>query len=409
MAKMPLNHFMTRLNLALTKPSVYMWGCFGHSIDYGSGLIITQKAAQYYSWYTNEKIAYLQAMVGQGRFGFDCVNLIKGILWGWSAKLTDFSGGAAYGTQGVPDTNANGFFNLCTGKSSNFSNVPVGAILWTPGHVGVYRGNNEAVECTPRWSDGNQVTGVRNRGDYRTKSRTWTQWGLAPYIDYGSVVPVPEPEPEQPEDTTPVPDDHLHPDYTPIGYGKDFVKTFQGVYGFQPLGSLALYTMAAEDITENGLPLFDEDGSPVPDGAVCEVHDEYREFRDLYRKAFGSWWKYAEYADTVLPGGYPASPINSDEYPVQMIAFDFFSNEVKLMAMKETAYQRLIFDGGHFSITGRFTERIDAMYCVLSGGVWGKQIKVGAPGWTITEIYYSTHNVYQDKAGTVVLFPGRLK
>ncbi len=55
------------------------------------------------------------------------------------------------------------------------------------GHIGVYIGNGLAVECTPIWKDGVQITAVGNIGrkaGYNT--RTWTNHGKLKFIDYGS-------------------------------------------------------------------------------------------------------------------------------------------------------------------------------------------------------------------------------
>ena len=54
-----------------------------------------------------------------------------------------------------------------------------------PGHIGIYIGDGLAVEASPKWADGVQITAVSNIG---TKAgyhaRTWKKWGLLPYVDY---------------------------------------------------------------------------------------------------------------------------------------------------------------------------------------------------------------------------------
>ena len=58
--------------------------------------------------------------------------------------------------------------------------------LWGPGHWGLYIGDGLAVECTPAWKNGVQITAVGNIGTkagYNT--RTWTKHGRLPYVDYG--------------------------------------------------------------------------------------------------------------------------------------------------------------------------------------------------------------------------------
>ena len=130
-------------------------------------------------------------------FGFDCVNLIKGILWGWCGDVNAVYGGAVYCSNGCPDTNANGmFWDYCHDQSSDFSNIIPGEFVWMEGHIGVYIGNGLAVECTPIWKDGVQITAVGNIGSkagYNT--RTWTSHGKSNLIDYSGVTPTPTPTP----------------------------------------------------------------------------------------------------------------------------------------------------------------------------------------------------------------------
>lgn len=118
-------------------------------------------------------------------FAFDCCGVVKGILWGFSADPAKNYGGAAYKANGVPDLSEAGFLKVCTKISSDWTKIPVGACLFMPGHMGVYIGDALAIESTPIWEDGVQVTNVRNvRMISGQNGRTWTQWGLIPYVDY---------------------------------------------------------------------------------------------------------------------------------------------------------------------------------------------------------------------------------
>lgn len=127
-------------------------------------------------------------------FGFDCVCLIKAILWGWNGDKSKTNGGAQYGSNGVKDVNADGMINLCTGVSTDFSNVEIGEALWCKGHIGVYIGNGLAIESTPSWNNKVQITAVKNIG---TKSgynaRVWTKHGKLPYIKYDVKASTPKP------------------------------------------------------------------------------------------------------------------------------------------------------------------------------------------------------------------------
>lgn len=119
---------------------------------------------------------------------FDCVCLIKSILWGFSAdKNRPRGGGARYGTNGVPDIGADTMIKRCLNVSTDFSNIEVGEAVWVPGHIGIYVGNSKVVECTPRWNiapNGVKVTNLGNHGIKSGWSRTWTKHGKLPYIKY---------------------------------------------------------------------------------------------------------------------------------------------------------------------------------------------------------------------------------
>jgi LysM repeat protein len=133
-------------------------------------------------------------------FGFDCVCLIKGILWGWSGNKNAVYGGAKYGSNGVPDVDADQIMNYCTDVSTDFKDLKVGEILHLSGHVGIYLGDGLAAECSPKWENKVQITAVANIGSKSGyHSRTWKNHGKLKFIDYASAVPAPKPaEPVKP-------------------------------------------------------------------------------------------------------------------------------------------------------------------------------------------------------------------
>lgn len=171
------------LDVAKNYKTVYMWGVFGAPV---TEAIISEKAKQYPSWYTASKIAELRKLIGKGYFGFDCVNLTKGILWGWNGNRNAYYGGAAYAKKGtIPDVSADGAIALCKDVSTDFAKLTVGEALWMRGHWGVYVGDGLAVECTPIWKNGVQITAVGNIGAKSGyKTRTWTKHGKMPWVDY---------------------------------------------------------------------------------------------------------------------------------------------------------------------------------------------------------------------------------
>ena len=169
-------------DIANNYKTLYVYGCFGAPMN------ATNKQ-RYTNNYSYNKQASRKSKImaaSSNTFGFDCVNLIKGVLWGWNGNVNATYGGAKYNSNGVPDTNANGMFdNYCTDKSSDFSNIVPGEFVWLEGHIGVYIGNGLVVECTPIWKDGVQVTACGNIGSKKGyNTRTWKKHGKSKFIQY---------------------------------------------------------------------------------------------------------------------------------------------------------------------------------------------------------------------------------
>ena len=104
----------------------------------------------------------------------DCSGLIKGILWGYPKH-------GKYGSNGVPDVNAHSLmFQWCNGVSSDMSSSKIqkGELLWLDGHCGVYLGNGNVVESSPKWENGIQIT--------KLSQRKWLRHGKLLFIDYSA-------------------------------------------------------------------------------------------------------------------------------------------------------------------------------------------------------------------------------
>jgi hypothetical protein len=167
--------------------TVYMWGVFGSPV---TSSIIASKANQYPSWYNANRQAQLRKLVGQGYFAFDCVNLIKGVLWGWNGDSSKNNGGATYASNMVQDINADTMITRCKDVSTDFSNIEVGEAVWMPGHIGVYVGNGKVIEATPSWGNKVQVTACGNIGPIPgLNTRRWVRHGKLPYIRYVNPIP----------------------------------------------------------------------------------------------------------------------------------------------------------------------------------------------------------------------------
>jgi len=172
------------VDVAQNYKTLYVMGCFGAPLT-GKNVDRYLKNHEYNRRPERQKLIRAAANQSPPVYGFDCVNLIKGILWGWNGDPSRNYGGASYGSNGVPDVSADGMIKLCKGVTKNFAGIVPGAAVWMSGHIGVYIGDGLAVECSPKWENRVQITAVGNLGrkaGYNT--RTWTKWGLIPYVDY---------------------------------------------------------------------------------------------------------------------------------------------------------------------------------------------------------------------------------
>lgn len=161
--------------------TLYIMGCFGAPLTRANKARYTQNHS-----YNRQsaRTAKINA-AGTDTFGFDCVGLIKGLLWGWSGDRAKTYGGAKYAGNGMPDVNADTMIRLCDGVSTDFSSIQPGEVVWTDGHIGIYIGDGLAVEATPKWGDRVQVTAVLNVGTKAGHNgRRWKQHGRLPYIAY---------------------------------------------------------------------------------------------------------------------------------------------------------------------------------------------------------------------------------
>lgn len=204
--------------------TLYVYGCFGAPMN------AKNKQRYTHNYAYNERPDRTKKILAASydTFGFDCVCLLKGILWGWCGNVNATYGGATYGANGVPDTSADGMFNqYCYDRSSDFSNIQIGEFVWLKGHIGVYVGGGLVVECTPIWKDGCQLTALGNIGKVSGyPTRTWTQHGKSKFLEYDSPVP-------------PTPTDFFPPKgYYTVGDSDSHVELIDNFLANKTLGEL---------------------------------------------------------------------------------------------------------------------------------------------------------------------------
>ena len=150
---------------ALGWKTVYMWGGLMKTVTQA---FIDYKKKQYPKYYSEARVKQLQTKIGN-YYGCDCVGLIKSYLFGGinSPKY-----------KSKWDTNTRGMYSVSKTKGTieTLPEIP-GLILYMKGHVGVYIGNGECIECTlGKYGDGVVKTKVAGRG--------WTHWLQLPWLDY---------------------------------------------------------------------------------------------------------------------------------------------------------------------------------------------------------------------------------
>ena len=168
-------------DIANNYKTIYILGAFGAPMNDNNKKRYTNN----YSYNAEQLRKSKILSASSDTFGFDCVCLIKGILWGWNGNKNMTYGGATYCSNGIPDISADQMMNYCTNISSDFSNIKIGEVVHMSGHIGIYIGDGLAIECTPIWKDGVQITAVGNiskKNGYNT--RYWEKHGMLNFIDY---------------------------------------------------------------------------------------------------------------------------------------------------------------------------------------------------------------------------------
>ena len=188
---MTANDFIARAKQAVNSKTLYVMGGFGAPLNATN----KQKYIDLYPY--NRKPAVKQSILNatNDTFAFDCVNLLKGILWGWCGDASKIYGGAVYASNGVPDTNEKGLFQMCKDCAVSFKNIQPGEMLYMTGHAGIYIGDGLAIESTPAWQNKVQMSAVANIGlKAQYPGRYWEAHGKLPWINYTDQ-PTPEPVP----------------------------------------------------------------------------------------------------------------------------------------------------------------------------------------------------------------------
>ena len=143
--------------------TVYGWGAFGAWSDY-----------------KNNRSRYNVPNAPKDSYIFDCSGFAyKAIPWGWCGKQTCY-GGATY--KKIPELETNNILQICFDVSTNFDNVQVSEVLYMPGHVGIYAGDGNVIECTTAGSGGVIMSTLANAK--RLHGYNWQSHGKLAFIEY---------------------------------------------------------------------------------------------------------------------------------------------------------------------------------------------------------------------------------
>ena len=123
--------------IATNYKTLYVMGCFGAPMNSKNKTRYVKNNS-----YNKQSIRVNKIKTAsENTFGFDCVCLIKGILWGWNGDVSKTYGGAIYKANGVPDVGADKIMTHCTNVTKDFAKVEMGELVHMPGHVGIYIGD----------------------------------------------------------------------------------------------------------------------------------------------------------------------------------------------------------------------------------------------------------------------------
>lgn len=151
------------LDVYKNQKTVYSMGGFGAYADYG-----------------NNRTRYKVPNAPAGSYIYDCSGFAyKAIPWGWRGDKSRY-GGAEY--KKIPELETNNILKICSDVSTDFSKISLTEILYMPGHVGIYAGNGQVVECTTAGGGGVIMSTLASAKQLHGSN--WTKHGKLPFLDY---------------------------------------------------------------------------------------------------------------------------------------------------------------------------------------------------------------------------------
>ncbi len=162
----------------LASPNIYIWGGIG---EYLTDSVLDDKIRQWPEWYTPELTRVRREMVNRGLRGWDCHGLIQCYRWGnyHQGNTVYFKEEEFFSSSQLIQ------MDLVKGDIATLPEKP-GLVLWMPGHVGVYIGGGEVIECTRRIIGGEGYGLVGGVVKTNVSDVGWEKWLEYPGIRYDS-------------------------------------------------------------------------------------------------------------------------------------------------------------------------------------------------------------------------------
>lgn len=161
----------------LHTPHIYLWDGVG---EYITDEVLDRLIAKYPDWYTPERIAVRRSLVDRNIRGWDCIGLIISYKWGdyHQGKPELYNAEEHWGTGQLFRQEG-----LVKGEIGTLPERP-GLVVYMQGHVGVYIGGGQVIECTCKnvktW-DYELLGGIHQTS---LSDRPWTHWLEFPGIRY---------------------------------------------------------------------------------------------------------------------------------------------------------------------------------------------------------------------------------
>ena len=158
---------------ALKLKTVYMWGGLFREVT-KSYINMLSGIKIYKAQYPAARVNHLNSLIKKGYYVCDCVGLVKSYYFGGVGIAKN-----AKGYKGSLDYGVGSMYNAAKVKGKiAYMPKKEGVLVMTAnfGHVGVYIGNGEVIECTlSRFGDGVVKT--------KFSDRSWAWWCQCPVIE----------------------------------------------------------------------------------------------------------------------------------------------------------------------------------------------------------------------------------